>query len=333
MGNKYRLLPWIEETLKELEFSSVLDAFSGSASVSYLFKTMGKEVYTNDFLNFPQIISRGVIENPGITVSEDELAFLCRDKESPGSGSGFIRRTFEGIFYTPEDLDFLDRVTRGLAGLDDPWKEALVLSALIRSCVKKQPRGVFTISGDLSRYDDGRRDLKLTLAEHLAEQVGIYNRAVFDNGMKNKAFCGSVFDFESPGWTPDLVYMDPPYVPRSDDNCYIKRYHFLEGLSKNWQGEEILYNTKVRKIPKKYTPFSYRKDAVDAFDRMFRRFADSTLVLSYSSNGYPDLDVLTELMGRYKSRIDVKEKDHRYHFGTHDKVKRSQVSEYLIIGR
>ncbi len=333
MGNKYRLLPWIEETLKELEFSSVLDAFSGSASVSYLFKTMGKEVYTNDFLNFPRIISRGVIENPGITVSEDELAFLCRDKESPGSGSGFIRRTFEGIFYTPEDLDFLDRVTRGLAGLDDPWKEALVLSALIRSCVKKQPRGVFTISGDLSRYDDGRRDLKLTLAEHLAEQVGIYNRAVFDNGMKNKAFCGSVFDFESPGWTPDLVYMDPPYVPRSDDNCYIKRYHFLEGLSKNWQGEEILYNTKVRKIPKKYTPFSYRKDAVDAFDRMFRRFADSTLVLSYSSNGYPDLDVLTELMGRYKSRIDVKEKDHRYHFGTHDKVKRSQVSEYLIIGR
>jgi len=29
----------------------------------------------------------------------------------------------------------------------------------------------------------------------------------------------------------DLVYLDPPYVPRSDDNCYVKRYHFLEGLS------------------------------------------------------------------------------------------------------
>ena len=35
----------------------------------------------------------------------------------------------------------------------------------------------------------------------------------------------------SPDNTPDLVYLDPPYAPPSDDNDYIKRYHFLEGLS------------------------------------------------------------------------------------------------------
>lgn len=339
MGNKYRLLPWIKEELSALDFHSVLDAFSGSASVSYLFKTMGKQVYSNDFLNFPSVISRAVIENSSIIVSPDEISNLSdypsslkSDKEL-GKCDDFIKRTYEGIFYNPEDLEFLDVISYQISHLICPYKKALSMAALIRSCVKKQPRGVFTISGDLSRYDDGRRDLKLSLREHFLEQIELYNKSVFDNGQQNNSYSGSVFDFDIQNFPVDLVYMDPPYVPRSDDNCYVKRYHFLEGLSKYWKDEEIMYNTKVRKIPKKYTPFSYRADALDAFEGMFRKFQDSILVLSYSSNGYPDLDVLLTLMEKYKSKVEVKSRDHRYHFGTHDKVRRSKVQEYLIIGR
>jgi adenine-specific DNA-methyltransferase len=339
MGNKYRLLPWIEEELSALDFHSVLDAFSGSASVSYLFKTMGRQVYSNDFLNFPSVISRAVIENSSVSVSTDETMFLIdshsalKSEAGDGKCDDFIKRTFEGIFYNPEDLEFLDQISCRISLLKNPHKRALIRTALIRSCVKKQPRGVFTISGDLSRYDDGRRDLKLSLREHFIEQIKLYNNVVFDNGQKHHSFCGSVFDFDIQNMPADLVYMDPPYVPRSDDNCYVKRYHFLEGLSKYWKDEEIMYNTKVRKIPKKYTPFSYRGDALDAFEMMFKKFQDSILVLSYSSNGYPDLDVLLSLMEKYKSKVEVKSRDHRYHFGTHDKVRRSKVQEYLIIGK
>jgi adenine-specific DNA-methyltransferase len=68
---------------------------------------------------------------------------------------------------------------------------------------------------------------------------------------------------------------------------------------------------------------------------MFKKFRVSTLVLSYSSNGYPDLDLLKMLMGRYKSSVQVYERSHRYHFGTHAGVatKRTTVKEYLIVGR
>lgn len=66
---------------------------------------------------------------------------------------------------------------------------------------------------------------------------------------------------------------------------------------------------------------------------MFARFAKSTIVLSYSSNGYPNLIELEQLMARYKSKITVFEKPHRYHFGTHTKVERASVIEYLIVGR
>jgi DNA adenine methylase/adenine-specific DNA-methyltransferase len=214
--------------------------------------------------------------------------------------------------------------------LDAPYQRDLALSALIRACVKRQPRGVFTVAGDPERYKDGRRDLKLSIEEHFLEQISVYNRAVFDNGRTNRVLNEDVF--QVPPRAFDLVYFDPPYVPRSDDNCYVKRYHFLEGLACYWRNVEILAHTRVKKLAKPHTPFSYRRDATTALDTLFHRFRDSILVLSYSSNGYPDLKVLIELMRRHKGNIRIYDVEHRYHFGTHAAVRRDQVREYLIVG-
>ena len=327
MGSKYRLLPWIHKILSGLDFGTAIDAFSGSGCVAYLFKAMGKQVVTNDFLNLGRTVAKALIENPGYRLGEAHLEQLL---DYDPRHKRFIERTFSGIFYTPQDLRFLDRISWNIGKLNNEYERAIALAALIRSCVKRQPRGVFTIAGDPEHYKDGRRDLKLTLQEHFVEQVAVYNDAAFDNGRKNAAHHGDVFQWD--GEPADLVYMDPPYVPRSDDNCYMKRYHFLEGISCYWEGKSIMPESKVKKIEKPYTPFSYRRTAIDAFDRMFRQFADSTLVLSYSSNGYPDLSELRRLMGRYKRSVDVFERAHRYHFGTHSAVKRAQVQEYLVIG-
>jgi len=327
MGSKFRLLPWIYDVLTEFEFDTALDAFSGSGCVSYLFKSMGREVTANDFLSFSATIARATIENPGKQLGEDDLELLLAYDPRHRH---FIEQTFHGIFFTREDLRFLDRVSWNIAKLECQHKQALAKSALIRSCAKRQPRGVFTVAGDPERYKDGRRDVHLSLREHFVEHARAYNNCSFDNGRDNRALRGDVFRVDPAGI--DLVYMDPPYVPRSDDNCYIKRYHFLEGLSDYWRDAEIMPTSRVRKIKKRYTPFSYRKTAVDAFDAMFSRFSHSILVLSYSSNGYPNLDVLTSVMRNHKSAVEVYEKEHRYHFGTHEAASRNLVQEYLIIG-
>jgi len=327
MGSKSRLLPWLFTVLSDLEFDTVLDAFSGSGCVSYMFKAMGKQVWANDFLNLSATIAEAVIENSRDTLSSDDVAFLIhRDPHH----RHFIEKTFSGIFFEPADLRFLDSVCFNIEKMRSRSKRALARAALIRSCVKRQPRGVFTIAGDPERYKDGRRDVRLSIRQHFSEQVQVYNATVFGNGRSNHARVGDVFEWDGP--PVDLVYMDPPYVPRADDNCYMKRYHFLEGLSCYWQGKDIMENSRVRKIVKPYTPFSYRRSAVDAFDDMFRRFSSSILALSYSSNGYPDLPQIVSLMGRYKSRVRVFSKEHRYHFGTHSAVKRAVVDEYLIVG-
>ena len=370
MGSKHRLLPWLHDVLAKLPFETALDAFSGSGAVSYLLKAMDKSVTSNDALRFTSTIARATVETTDEQLSRDDVVALVQHGRPHPR---FIERTFSGIFYTPSDLRFLDRVWGNLDLIDTPLRRALALAALCRACVKRQPRGVFTVAGDPARYDDGRRDLTLTLAQHFVEQVAEYNACVFRGAHEARALCGDVFALDpchqvhlrsarptaargrpSPapagggGGEPtsaaagvasecvpyDLVYLDPPYVPRADDNCYIKRYHFLEGLACYWRGVEIQYDTRVRKIAKPYTPFGYRRTALAAFDTLFQRFSRSIVVLSYSSNGYPDLDTLVTMLRRYKRDVCVHERPHRYHFGTHRAVARSRsaVTEYLIVG-
>ena len=328
MGSKHRLLSWIHSVLRTLDFETAADPFTGSGCVAYLLKAMDKRVLASDFLKFPAVIASATVQNSRHRLDESAVERLLRPVKN---GPNFITRTFKGIFFSPPELRVLDRISANLKHLEHPHQRDLARAAMIRSCLKKQPRGVFTVSGNLSHYDDGRRDLHLSIEEHFREQVEVFNRVVFDNGQRNTAKQADVFSLRPRG--VDLVYLDPPYVPRADDNCYIKRYHFLEGLSCYWRGLRIMPATKVRKVEKPYTPFSYRRTAIEAFDQLFRLYRKSTIVLSYSSNGFPDLCELEELLGRYKNDVYVHVRPHRYHFGTHGSVERAAVQEYLVVGR
>lgn len=324
MGSKHRLMPWLHDVLREIEFDSALDAFSGSGCVSFLLKTMGKRVWSNDFLRFATDIAEATVVNSHHLLDQDDVSRLLRPAPRRRR---FIETHFRGIFYSDSDNAFLDQVYSRLADVD-PAKRSLVLAALYRSCLKRVPRGVFTVAG-ADRPSDGRRDLRLSLQEHFLESVDVFNALVFDNGHRHVATNADVFNLDARGC--DLVYLDPPYVPRADDNCYIKRYHFLEGLSTYWEGAEFHPSSKVRKLKKRHTPFSYRREAVTAFERLFDQFGGATIVLSYSSNGYPDLDILLRTLERTKSHVDVSERPHRYHFGTHRGVRRALTTEYLVI--
>jgi DNA adenine methylase/adenine-specific DNA-methyltransferase len=330
MGSKHRLLPWLHGILAQLDFETAEDPFSGSGSVAYLLKAMGKSVRTSDFLAFPVAISTALIANSHARLTDVQVDELLTPRHRQKE---FIRETFSGIFFTPAELTVLDTVWANLSGLPTDHHRALALAALIRSCMKRQPRGVFTVAngeGGRSRYDDGRRDLLTPLDEHFREQVVALNDVVFDSGRACSATRSDVFATGSE--PPDLVYLDPPYVPRADDNCYVKRYHFLEGLATYWHGVRILQTSKVRKIEKPYTPFSYRKDAYAAFDQLFAKYRASTILLSYSDNAFPNRSVLGEILGRYKRAVTVHERAHRYHFGTHAGVSRAETMEYVLVG-
>jgi len=331
MGSKHRLLPWLHGILSQLDFETAEDPFCGVGNVAYLMKAMGKSVRASDFLAFPSTINEALVANSKHRLSSHDVGMLL----TPRSGQpDFIERKFSGIFFTPPDLRTLDTIWANLDRLGHASKRALALTAIIRACMKRQPRGVFTVANNADnepRYVDGRRDLQLSIQEHFVEQIDLLNAVVFDSGVSCLAKRRDVFDPDDRA-PADLEYLDPPYVPRADDNCYVKRYHFLEGLATYWDDVKILESSKVKKIEKTYTPFSYRRDAYGAFDRLFAKYRRSTIVMSYSDNGFPNRSVLGDLLGKYKRAVTVHERAHRYHFGTHAGVTRSETMEYVLVG-
>ncbi|GAB32614.1 DNA adenine methylase [Gordonia otitidis] len=333
MGSKYRLLPHLERTFADIGGTTAVDAFSGSGVVSYLLKAQGFSVASNDFLNFPHIITRATVANSSVRLEPDLIDEICGP---PADDRDFIRRTFDGLYFDAADRAFLDSAWSHIARLRG-YRRDLAISALVLSAARKQPRGVFTFT-DATRYADGRRDLRMSLRDHFRLRgASEYNSTVFSNGSKHRSTCGDIFDLDvSPLFdaAPDLVYLDPPYAPPTDDNDYIKRYHFLEGLSVYWEGMTIMENTKTKKLPKRFTPFAYKRTIDDALLRTFEHFEDAgAIVLSYSSNALPGADRIVDLLGKVKPSVEVIAIDHKYSFGTHAAATRRDVSEYLFIGR
>lgn len=327
MGSKYRLLPHLANVFEELGGHTALDAFSGSGVVSYLLKQQGYAVHSNDYLRFPGIVATAGIVNHATKLTQADISRITGPAADDRS---FIRDTFTGVFFTPDDLTFLDSAWSHIDQMTG-HKRALAISALCLAAARKQPRGVFTITGDLSHYNDGRRDMRLSLRDHFAERAADYNRAVFSNGQRHKVTAVEVSELAEARY--DVVYLDPPYAPPTDDNCYVKRFHFLEGLSRYWVGDTLMENTKSKKLPKVHTPFSHRSTIEEGFREVFKKFRESPIVLSYSSNALPNRETLVALMREFKDEVEVRAIPHTYHYGTHGAAVRRKVDEYLFIGR
>jgi adenine-specific DNA-methyltransferase len=327
MGSKYKLLPHLAEVFAEVGGQTALDAFSGSGVVSYLLKRQGFSVTANDMLEFPGVLATATVANNSALLTTADVARIA----GPAADDrDFIRRTFTSVFFNPDDLAFLDSAWSHISAMLGS-KRALAISALVLSAARRQPRGVFTISGDLSNYDDGRRDLRISMRDHFVEHVDDYNRAVFE-GPLARVTREEASRMEAQPY--DLVYLDPPYAPPSDDNCYIKRFHFLEGLSRYWEGDTLMLDTLTKKLPKPVTGYSNKRTIIEAFRDTFKRFGDAgAIVLSYGSNALPDKETITSLLLEVKRDVEVRAIPHTYHYGTHQAATRRSVDEYIFIAR
>lgn len=326
MGSKQNLLGDIWNVASQFKFNSVLDLFSGSGVVGYMMKTQGKQVLSNDYMAFSACFARATIQNNNTILSSADIEKLLQGTKT----DEFVASTFQGLYFSDEDNCFIDRVRTNIKKLHKAAKRDIAMAALIRACLKKRPRGIFTYTG--FRYDDGRKDLRMTLQDQFMTAISQINGAIFDNEQPNRTIHGDAMNLRQ---MADLVYIDPPYYSPLSDNEYVRRYHFLEGLARDWKGIEIQQHTKTKKFKSYPTPFSTAMSAYDAFDCLFRQHKESILIVSYSSNSLPTQAQMVELMAKYKSQVEVVAVDHRYSFGNQGhKVNdnRNKVQEYLFVG-
>jgi DNA adenine methylase len=292
-----------------------------------MFKSQGKQVYSNDFMSMSAAFTRAMVENSSIKLSDEDIQMLL---DRSVKTDNFVSNTYKGLYFKDEDNHLIDCIRANIKKIKNKYKRAQAISALIRAAVKKRPRGVFTYVGD--RYDDGRRDLKISFDQQFINAVKAVNKAVFDNSKANLSRRGDAMTVH---WQADLVYMDPPYYSPFSDNDYVRRYHFVEGIACDWKGIEIQEHTMTKKFKSYPSPFSSRLGARDAFDRLFNNFKDSILIISYSSNSLPKKEEMLSLMSKYKKHVEVFSVDYHYSFANQGhKVanNNNKVQEYIFVG-
>lgn len=128
----------------------------------------------------------------------------------------------------------------------------------------------------------------------------------------------------------DLVYIDTPYISKSGSAVdYLSFYHFLEGLTMydEW-GEHVDRRSKHRRLKPRPSEWTDKRRIHSAFDRLFRRYHKSTIVVSYRSDGIPSESEMVCLLKRFKSNVRVE------HFGQYKYVlsTNSRSKEVLLIG-
>lgn len=327
MGSKFKLIEEIRRVIRSIDCDSVADLFSGSGVVSYMLKTEGKRVVSNDYMALCAAWSKALVENNHVRLTKSEARQLTRPQKKLDT---FVQQNFKDLYFTDQENKFIDTVRSNFCSLPE-YKKEIAITALTRACYKKRPRGIFTYTG--FRYDDGRKDLKKTLEEHFFEAVDAVNAAVFDNNRSNVSLRGDAQDVTD---CVDVVYIDPPYYSTRSDNEYVRRYHFIEGIACGWEGVDMQWNTKTKKFKNYPTPFSNKATTHEAFNKLFAQHQNSAIVVSYSSNSLPTKEEMVKLLGQYKEDVEVISLDYRYHAGNHGhKVhdNKSLAQEYIFVGR
>jgi len=316
-GSKNKIVDWIFECAQDLEFENVLDAFGGTGCVGYMFKKCGKQVFYNDYLKFNYLIGLALIENNNTFLSKQDLEFILKKHEDIDYPT-FIQDTFHDIYFTDEENAWLDRVITNVQNIDDKYKQALAYFSLFQSCIIKRPynlfhrKNLYVRTADVNRSFGNKKTWDTPFEKHFSKFVGESNDAVFDNRKNNVAFQSDVFEWDYT--KPDLVYIDTPYISAKGVGVnYFDFYHFLEGLVRYYEWPKIIdHKSKHKKIKNGKSEWCNKDEIHKAFQKLFAKFADSSLLVSYRDDGVPPVNDLVEMLKDQGKKVEVKNTHYKY---------------------
>ncbi|MHA2365574.1 MAG: DNA adenine methylase [Candidatus Hodarchaeales archaeon] len=333
-GSKLKLLSWLKEVFNSLSFDTVLDGFSGTGVVSYLLKNLKKNVTSNDILASNHIIAQALVVNQTETLTQRKIKYLMNNHKGLSYDS-LIQDVFEEIYFIPEENLWLDRVVQNLHNTDlSVFEKSIAFYGLFQACLIKRPYNLFHRANLYMRIATVSRSFgnKVTWDRSFEEYFPLFinqaNQAIINIGEGHRAFNRDIFNLDT---DYDLVYLDPPYLNlRGIGANYRSFYHFLEGLinyGDNWKSK-IDYKTKNRRLKSIYNPWNDPKANLDCFERLFKKFRNSIIVLSYRDPGLPSIQLLQSLLESYKKKVNLFTKPYNYALS----IPKNKGQEIILIG-
>ncbi len=307
IGSKQKLIDWIWKNTPD-GVNSALDAFSGSAVVSYMYKTKGLKVLSNDRLRYCHHAAKALVENSSTRLSDDDIEAFLSDNPKAGT---FVRDNFKGIFFAKGVHALIDTLRANCDKLSG-YKRDIALFALGKTCMSgKGGFGHFSSSTSYGKRQDNPEEFKKRLRNNLVR----INALIFDNGKENKAYRGDINDL-LPKVKADLVYFDPPYATEFSTTNYERSYHFVEGLMTYWDGLTLKTDTKV-----KYYETDHKTVTKSNANEFFETFLGNAKhiqnwLISYRDHAYPNERDMKKIIAALGRQSKMKSKDHQYHISS-----------------
>lgn len=321
IGNKEKIANWICDYFPD-DAISVLDAFSGGASIAYEAKKRGYTVLSNDILKVNYLLAKGIIENNNIKLEDKDIKLIFQGCPR----SGFMHKNYSNVYFYEDECKELDLYRSNIKKLDCEYKEALALSLLRRSMIRKMPYSRFTINWEkikqlrdeeysYSKYKRRRAYHNQSFQHHFMDNLEDYNNAIFDNKMNNKSYNMDIFNLIDEV-KADIIYIDPPYA----------------GTMNNYFGFYGLIDEYI--ASKKLKPFSNnfinKEEVIKLFEKLFSKLNKFKYwFISYNSSSYPTKSNMLEILSKYSDDVELIEKHHLYKVT--GKENKKDNMEYLFI--
>ena len=304
LGNKRALLPEIEAAVTKVQRRlgraqlRILDAFSGSGSVSRLFKRHARYLAVNDLEDYAAVAARCYLRNRS-SVDGHALARLIDDLNAAVERShrsrGFIEELYaprdeaqitssDRVFYTRSNARRLDAYRRLIGDVPADLRDLCLGPLLSEASVHANTAGVFKgfykdRHTKIGRYGGSHGDALERIRGQIVLDVPPLSRFECEVDVlqddANAAVAG-VRDL-------DLAYFDPPY----NQHPYGSNY-FMLNLLVDYRRPERL--SRVSGIPAGWRRSGYNVRArslalvSDLFSKTDARF----LLVSYNDEGFVD---------------------------------------------
>ena len=292
LGNKYRILPFIKQTISENcgDFETFADIFAGTGAVSSAYTD--KILYTNDILYGNYLCHLTWFSDEVFDISKIEKHINLYNSEIPFE-ENYMTQNFSGTYFSDKVCSKIGFIRENI---ENEFKSGKINSRERAMLITSLLYGIDKIANTCGHYDAYRKNAELP--ESFTMCVPEPNVNLKHNHCFNEDTNELVRKISA-----DVVYIDPPYNSRQ----YCDAYHLIENVAR-WEKPKVFgvakkmdrtalkskYCTReapaafedlVKNISAKYIVVSYNNMAKKGNDRSNARISDSQILETLENKG------------------------------------------------
>ena len=223
LGNKYRILPFIKQTISENcgDFETFADIFAGTGAVSSAYTD--KILYTNDILYGNYLCHLTWFSDEVFDISKIEKHINLYNSEIPFE-ENYMTQNFSGTYFSDKVCSKIGFIRENI---ENEFKSGKINSRERAMLITSLLYGIDKIANTCGHYDAYRKNAELP--ESFTMCVPEPNVNLKHNHCFNEDTNELVRKISA-----DVVYIDPPYNSRQ----YCDAYHLIENVAR-WEKPKV----------------------------------------------------------------------------------------------